>query len=63
MINLKSLEKAKLIYDKVSDSIHIIIEEEDADKAVLLENNIAIRIKNGKIIEITIYDLTKILQD
>ncbi|MEM3973990.1 MAG: DUF2283 domain-containing protein [Ignisphaera sp.] len=62
-IDLKDLEKAKIIYDRASDSLHIIIDEEEADKALLLENNIVVRIKDNRIIEIEIQDIGKLVQE
>ena len=63
VIDLKSLGNAKIIYNSVTDTLHIIIDEGEADKAMLLENNIVVRIRNGRVIEIGIPDITKIIQE
>jgi hypothetical protein len=63
VVDLKNLGNAKIIYNSVTDTLHIIIDEGEADKAMLLENNIVVRIRNGRVIEIGIPDITKIIQE
>uniref|UniRef100_A0A7C4FAF4 DUF2283 domain-containing protein n=1 Tax=Ignisphaera aggregans TaxID=334771 RepID=A0A7C4FAF4_9CREN len=63
LISLRGLGNAKIIYNSAVDTLHIVIDEEEADKAILLENNIIVRIKNGRIIEIEIQDVSKIIQE
>jgi len=63
LISLRGLGNAKIIYNSAVDTLHIVIDEEEADKAILLENNIIVRIKNGRVIEIEIQDISKIIQE
>jgi|UniRef100_A0A7J2TBL2 hypothetical protein len=63
LISLRGLGNAKIIYNSAVDTLHIVIDEEEADKAILLENNIIVRIKNGRVIEIEIQDVSKIIQE
>ena len=63
LISLRGLGNAKIIYNSAVDTLHIVIDEEEADKAILLENNIIVRIKNSRVIEIEIQDVSKIIQE
>jgi hypothetical protein len=63
LINLKSLGNAKFIYCSATDTLHIIMDEGDADKELLLENNVIVRIRSGRVIEIAIQEVSKIVQE
>ena len=63
VVNLKALENAKIIYDSVADSLHIIIDEGEADKALLLENDIVVRIRGNNIIELIIQGISRFVRE
>ncbi len=48
-------------YDRQNDILYINFgyDIEDADESFLTENDIAIRIKNGKVVSITVFDFSK----
>jgi len=56
---IEDIEKIYLEYDKQSDVLYIHFgEEEEADEAIMTENDIIIRIKGDKILGITVMDFT-----
>ena len=48
-------------YDRQNDILYINFgcDIEDADESFLTENDIAIRIKNGRVVSITVFDFSK----
>ncbi|MCD6340532.1 MAG: DUF2283 domain-containing protein [Desulfurococcales archaeon] len=48
-------------YDRQNDILYINFgcDVEDADESFLTENDIAIRIKNGRVVSITVFDFSK----
>lgn len=48
-------------YDQQNDILYINFgyDIEDADESFLTENDIAVRIKNGKVVSLTVFDFTK----
>ncbi len=48
-------------YDRQNDILYINFgyDIEDADESFLTENDIAIRIKNGKVVSITVFDFSR----
>ncbi len=50
-----------LEYDKQNDILYINFgyDVEDADESILTENDIAVRIKNGKVVSLTVFDFSK----
>ncbi len=59
ILDLSELEKAIVIYDVMTNTLHIIISEEEADETILLENNIIVKFSQGKIVSISIQDVLK----
>lgn len=58
---LANVEKIWFEYDKQNDILYINFgyDIEDADESLLTEDNIVIRIKNGKIVSFTVFDFLK----
>ncbi len=48
-------------YDKQNDILYINFgyDIEDADESILTENDIVVRIKNNKVVSLTIFDFSK----
>jgi len=48
-------------YDKQNDILYINFgyDIEDADESFLTENDIAVRIKNGRVVSLTVFDFAK----
>lgn len=48
-------------YDKQTDILYINFgyDIEDADEAVLTESNVVVRIKEGKVVSLTVFDFMK----
>lgn len=59
ILDLSELEKAIVVYDVVTNTLHIMISEEEADETILLENNIIVKLSQGKIVSISIQDILK----
>ncbi len=55
------IEHIWLEYDKQSDILYINFgyDVEDADESILTENDIVIRIKDGKVVSLTIFDFSR----
>lgn len=58
-MDLDELEKAFVQYDEASDTLYINLSDEEPDETVLLENDIVVRIRNGRIIGLTILNLSR----
>ena len=58
-IDISDLEKAFIQYDEASDTLYINLSDEEADEVLMLENNIVIRIKEGRLIGLTILELSR----
>jgi len=56
-----NLDRVRLDYDRATDTLHISFGEppEEVDEAILTEEDIGYRIKDGRIVSITIYNLLK----
>jgi len=50
LLDIDMLEKATIVYDSTTDTLHINLSEEEAEEVTLLENNIIVRIKDGKLV-------------
>ncbi|MEM2389253.1 MAG: hypothetical protein QW215_03325, partial [Ignisphaera sp.] len=48
-LDLMELEKATVIYDNITNSLHIVISDEEADEILLLENNIVVKLSQGRV--------------
>uniref|UniRef100_A0A7C5YY40 DUF2283 domain-containing protein n=1 Tax=Ignisphaera aggregans TaxID=334771 RepID=A0A7C5YY40_9CREN len=59
VLDLSELEKATVIYDSITDSLHIVLSNEEADETILLENNIIVKLNQRKIISLTIQDVLR----
>lgn len=59
LLDLSELEKAIVVYDSVTNTLHIILSNEEADETILLENNIVVRICRGRVIGISIQEVLK----
>ncbi len=48
-------------YDQQNDILYINFgyDIEDADESFLTENDVAVRIKNGRVVSLTVFDFTK----
>ncbi len=53
-IDLDELSNAVVKYDEVSDTLYIVLSDEEADETLLLPNDIVIRLARGRVISITI---------
>ncbi|MEM0227871.1 MAG: DUF2283 domain-containing protein [Ignisphaera sp.] len=58
-LDLMELEKATVIYDNITNSLHIVISDEEADEILLLENNIVVKLSQGRVISLTIQDVLR----
>jgi len=58
---IEDLDKVQVDYDRSTDTLHIVFGEgtEEADEAILTENDVGYRIKGGRIIGVTIYGLLR----
>jgi hypothetical protein len=59
ILDLSELEKATVINDSITDSLHIVLSNEEADETILLENNIIVKLNQRKIISLTIQDVLR----
>jgi len=60
-LKVSDLDNIWLEYDRQNDILYINFgyNIEDADESFLTENNIAIRVKNGKLVSLTVFDFSK----
>lgn len=58
-IDLSKLEKAVIIYDQLTDTLHINLADEEAEETLLLENGIIVKIKNGSLVGLSIQGVLK----
>lgn len=58
-IEVEKLEKASIIYDNSTDTLHINLSEEEADEVILLENGVIVRIKGGILIGLSIQGISR----
>jgi len=58
---LENIDKVLVDYDRNTDTLNIVFGEgsEEAEEAILVENDVGYRIKDNKVIGITIYNLLK----
>ncbi|MCS7099992.1 MAG: DUF2283 domain-containing protein [Sulfolobales archaeon] len=58
---LEDIDKVWVEYDRSTDTLNIIFGEgsEEADEAILTESDVGYRIKEGRVIGITIYNFMK----
>lgn len=59
IIDLSKLEKAIIIYDQLTDTLHINLVDEEAEETLLLENGIIVKIRNGSLIGLSIQGILK----
>lgn len=59
VVDLSKLEKAIVIYDQLTDTLHINLTDEEAEETLLLENGIIVRIKNGSLVGLSIQGISK----
>lgn len=59
ILDLIELEKATVIYDNITNSLHIVISDEEADEILLLENNIIVKLSQGRVVSLTIQDVSR----
>ncbi len=59
VINLDDIEKALVLYDESLDTLYIEVPQIDAEEAILLENDIGIRIKENRVVGIIVYNVSK----
>ena len=59
VIYLDELEQALVQYDESSDTLYINLSDEEADEVLLLENNMVVRVKEGRIIGLTVLELSR----
>lgn len=55
------MEHIWLEYDKQTDILYINFgyDVEDADESILTESNVVVRIKNNRVVSLTIFDFSK----
>lgn len=58
---LEDIERVRVDYDRSTDTLHITFgeEAEEAEEAILTESDVGYRIRGGKIIGITVYNLLR----
>ncbi len=54
IIDVEALGNAMIRYDDVSDTLYIVIKDEEEEEVMLLPNDIVVRIAKGEIISITV---------
>jgi len=59
VISLDDIEKAIVLYDESLDTLYIEVPQTDAEEAILLENDIGIRIKGNRVVGIIVYNVSK----
>ncbi len=59
VLYLDELEQALVQYDESSDTLYINLSDEEADEILLLENNIVVRAKDGRVIGLTVLELSR----
>ncbi len=60
-LRIGDLNNIWLEYDRQNDILYINFgyDIEDADESFLTENDIAVRIKNGRVVSLTVFDFSK----
>jgi len=60
-IVIKNIDQVWFEYDRQTDILYINFgyDIEEADEALLTENNIVVRIKEGKVVSLTVFDFMK----
>jgi len=60
-LKIADIEHIWIEYDKQNDILYINFgyDVEDADESILTENDIVVRIKNGKVVSLTIFDFSR----
>jgi len=58
---LENIDKVLIDYDRNTDTLNIVFGEgaEEAEEAILVEGDVGYRIKDNRVIGITIYNLLK----
>ncbi|HIP65333.1 MAG TPA: DUF2283 domain-containing protein [Pyrodictium sp.] len=58
---LASIDRIWFEYDKQNDILYINfgLDVEDADEEFLTEDNIVVRIKNGRVVSLTVFEFSK----
>ncbi|MEM1623403.1 MAG: DUF2283 domain-containing protein [Sulfolobales archaeon] len=58
---LENIDKVLVDYDRNTDTLNIVFGEgsEEAEEAILVENDVGYRIKDNRVVGITIYNLLK----
>lgn len=61
MLVLEDIDKVRVDYDRATDTLVITFGEgsEEAEEAILTENDVGYRIKGGRVVEITVFNLLK----
>ncbi len=58
---LKDIEKVRVDYDRATDTLVITFggNSEEAEEAILTESDVGYRLKDGRVIEITVFNLLR----
>ncbi|NPA97566.1 MAG: DUF2283 domain-containing protein [Crenarchaeota archaeon] len=54
VIDLEELGRAIVSYDDVTDTLYIVLSDEEGEESLLLPNDIAVRISRGRVVSITV---------
>jgi len=54
VLDLEKLSKAIVRYDEATDTLYLVLSDEEPDETLLLENDIVVRIRGNEVIGITI---------
>lgn len=58
-LDLDKLEKALIIYDRATDTLHINLSDEEADEIILLENGVIVRVKGELLVGLSVQNISK----
>jgi len=53
-IDLDELENAVIKYSDIEDALYIVLSDEEEDEMLLLSNDIVLKLRNGRVISITV---------
>lgn len=59
LIDLIKLGQAMIVYDEMTDTLHINLVDDEADEVLMLENGVIVRLKEGFVIGFSIPNILR----
>ncbi|MCC6016344.1 MAG: DUF2283 domain-containing protein [Desulfurococcaceae archaeon] len=59
VVDIAMLENATIVYDQVTDTLHISLSKEEAEEVILLENGVIVKIRDGKLVGLSVQGISR----